>query len=408
MIQTRHILPIIALFSIGSAYATRDTEVVVEFPVRQTTIDSTYRNNAAELSKIKALACDSLITVTGAVVSGSASLEDSYQLNSNLASERLNALTTFIKSNINIADSDIHRTDSYIDWDNLKAWINQSDYALKEEVINIIELNPNLVEYGNDGRTVDSRILKLKALDRGRAWHYISSNYFTNLRKATATISTKPKAEYPALEIDLAEEINLAYVPQAIKDTLSVTETESHRGFHLTLKSNLLYDALLIPNIGIEFYLGRKWSIDANWMYSWWKCDHNHNYWRTYGGDIALRRWFGKCERTNHQTPVGLHIGVYAQMLTYDIELGGRGYLGDRWTYAAGVETGYSLPIARRLNIDFNIGIGYLSGHYKEYLPNDKCYIWQVTKQRRWFGPTKIEASLVWLIGHFNHNSKRT
>jgi hypothetical protein len=95
-------------------------------------------------------------------------------------------------------------------------------------------------------------------------------------------------------------------------------------------------------------------------------------------------------------------------MLTYDIELGGRGYLGDRWTYAAGVETGYSLPIARRLNIDFNIGIGYLSGHYKEYLPNDKCYIWQVTKQRRWFGPTKIEASLVWLIGHFNHNSKRT
>jgi hypothetical protein len=410
MLQTCHILPIIALFSISSAYATRDNEVVsVEFPVRQTTIDSTYRENAAELLKIKALACDSSLIVTGAVVSGSASLEDSYQLNSNLASERLNALTTYIKSNINIADDDIQRTDGYIDWENLKAWVKASDYALKNEVINIIELKPTLVRYNNsDSRTVDSRIANLKVFDNGRAWHYISSNYFTKLRKATAIISTKPKADYPNLEVDLAEEINLTYVPEAIKDTVSVTSTEkSHKGLHLTLKNNLLYDALLIPNIGIEYYLGKKWSIDAYWMYSWWKCDHNHNYWRTYGGDIALRRWFGDFERTNRQTPVGLHVGIYAQMLTYDFEIGGRGYLGDRWSYAGGIEAGYSLAIARRFNIDFNIGIGYLGGQYKEYLPIDGCYVWQMTKQRHWIGPTKIEASLVWLIGPFNHNIKR-
>ena len=32
----------------------------------------------------------------------------------------------------------------------------------------------------------------------------------------------------------------------------------------------MLYDALLIPNIGVEMYLGKRWSVAANWMYGWW------------------------------------------------------------------------------------------------------------------------------------------
>ena len=50
----------------------------------------------------------------------------------------------------------------------------------------------------------------------------------------------------------------------------------------------MLYDALLVPNIGVEFYLGKDWSMSANWMYAWWKTDRRHWYWRTYGGDIAI------------------------------------------------------------------------------------------------------------------------
>ncbi|MBQ8224165.1 MAG: DUF3575 domain-containing protein, partial [Bacteroides sp.] len=97
-------------------------------------------------------------------------------------------------------------------------------------------------------------------------------------------------------------------------------------------------------------------------------------------------------------------MGLYGQIITYDFEWGGRGYLGDRWSYAGGVAFGYSLPVRHRLNLDFTLGVGYLGGEYKEYLPIDDCYVWQVTKQRRWFGPTKLEASLVWLIGRGNVN----
>ena len=162
---------------------------------------------------------------------------------------------------------------------------------------------------------------------------------------------------------------------------------------------------LAIPNIGIEFYLGKNWSASANWHYAWWKTDRKHWYWRTYGGDVALRKWFGS--KANEKPLTGHHIGVYGQMVTYDFETGNRGYLGDRWTFGGGIEYGYSLPIKKRLNIDFTLGVGYLGGEYKEYLPMDDCYVWQATKDRKWFGPTKAEISLVWLLGKGNTNITR-
>lgn len=170
----------------------------------------------------------------------------------------------------------------------------------------------------------------------------------------------------------------------------------------MAVKTNMLYDLAIVPNIGVEFYLGKNYSVAGNWMYSWWKSDPKAWYWRTYGGDLAVRWWFG--EKAQQKPLQGHHVGLYGQIVTYDFEIGGRGYLGDRWSYGGGVEYGYSLPIARRLNIDFNIGVGYLGGEFKEYLPIDGHYVWQVTKQRHWFGPTKAEISLVWLLGRGNIN----
>lgn len=63
--------------------------------------------------------------------------------------------------------------------------------------------------------------------------------------------------------------------------------------------------------------------------------------------------------------------------------------------------------VARRLNLDFVIGLGYWGGTYYEYLPMDNHYVWQATRQRHWFGPTKAEISLVWLLGRGNYNQKK-
>jgi hypothetical protein len=72
--------------------------------------------------------------------------------------------------------------------------------------------------------------------------------------------------------------------------------------------------------------------------------------------------------------------------------------------WGAGLEYGYAMPLARRLNIDFNVSFGYLGGTYKEYVPMDSHYVWQATKRMAYFGPTSIGIDLVWLIGRGNVN----
>ncbi|MDE6225583.1 MAG: DUF3575 domain-containing protein, partial [Muribaculaceae bacterium] len=124
------------------------------------------------------------------------------------------------------------------------------------------------------------------------------------------------------------------------------------------------------------------------------------------------RWWFGEKAHTKPLT--GHHLGVFAGIITYDFEFGGKGYMGglpgktlwDRCNRYAGIEYGYSLPVGRRINIDFSIGLGYLGGKVIKYHPSHDRYIWDKTTNFNWIGPVKAEVSLVWLIGRGNVNMK--
>ena len=148
-------------------------------------------------------------------------------------------------------------------------------------------------------------------------------------------------------------------------------------------------------------------------MYAWWERNELHRYWRVYGGDLGLRWWFGG--KSKERALSGHHLGLYGGILTFDFELGDNGYLGgkpagtlwDRWIMNSGIEYGYSLPVGRRLNIDFSIGVGYMGGNYIKYYPFDNDYYYDKEYHMSYFGPTKAEISLVWLIGRMNaHNRK--
>ena len=100
--------------------------------------------------------------------------------------------------------------------------------------------------------------------------------------------------------------------------------------------------------------------------------------------------------------PTGHHLGVYMTGVTYDVEWGGKGYQASKFGFGGGIEYGYSKRIGKRLDLDFSLGVGFQDGEYKEYEPaNDDTghYIWLATKKRHWWGPTKAEVTLKWILG---------
>ena len=203
------------------------------------------------------------------------------------------------------------------------------------------------------------------------------------LRVAFGVGDTVSRSSLPAAAV--TERVRVATVAKPVRPLVAV-------------RTNLLYAAGLLPNLGVEVPLRRGWSVGAEWICAWWGGRAHDRYWRTYGGDIGVRKYFGS--RASEQMLAGHHLGLYGQMVTYDFELGGRGYLNDRWSWGAGVEYGYSLPLSRCLHLDMGLGIGYLGGEYETYDPQDGHYVWRRTRKLRWVGPTKAEVSLVWLIGN--------
>lgn len=177
--------------------------------------------------------------------------------------------------------------------------------------------------------------------------------------------------------------------------------------FYLGIKTNGLYDLAGVPNIGVELYLKNNWSVVANYAHAWYRNSGKEWWYRIYGGDLALRKWFGRESILKPLT--GHHAGIYFQAYTFDFKLKSStyGHLAKDGFFGGGVEYGYALPIARRLNLDFTIGLGYLGGEIKEYIPIDGHRVWQKTKSTQWIGPTKAEISLVWLLGRGNENKNK-
>lgn len=367
-----------------------------------------FKNNAVRLrgfvDRFKEVIADTtLYKVSKIHIVSGASPEGTYRMNQRLSANRAKRIRGVLKQYIELPDSMIVEDSRGVNWKGLEELVEASDMEYRDEVLDIIRNTPELQG------TREIRKRKLAWLHNSRPWKYMYKHFFPKLRCFNLQIVIEwekiiPPAPVP--EPEPVEEVEVIPVPEPEPEPEPVPIViPEPKPFYMAAKTNLLYDAALVPNVGVEFYLGDNYAVAANWMYSWWKNHNAHWFHRTYGGDLEVRRYFGA--KAQEKPLQGWHVGLYGQMVTYDFEFGGRGYLGDRWTWGGGVSLGYSMPIKRRLNLDFTLGVGYLGGEYKEYLPIDDCYVWQATKNRNWFGPTKLEVSLVWLIGRGNYNKAK-
>ena len=397
---------LIALLGCGflSAQVAQDS-VKIYFHQGKHTIQPTFKSNQQMLDKIDR----SVLKLEKVEVVGSASPEGSVRLNERLSQKRAQVLFDYLSRYGNLPDS--LKTTRFIgrDWRGLLRLVEADPKVpYQKESARLISEIIREVEKGIDTRKIDP-FWRLVSFRGGKPYRYMYYNLFPELRTSEIHLWFEPAPR--ALQA-LPTCLSTTH-PEFFPIDWPVIPMEEAPSYRWAIKTNALYDLLLVPNVGVEFCLGDHWSVGANWMYAWWKHDAKHWYWRVYGGDLYARRWFGK--QAKEKALTGHHLGVYAQLLTYDFALGGRGYMGgapggnllDKANFAGGIEYGYSLPIASRLNLDFSIGVGYMNGVYHEYIPEDDCYVWQATKERHWFGPTKAEVSLVWLWGRDHKKTKK-
>ncbi len=302
---------------------------------------------------------------------------------------------------ISIPDSVIVRHCAGRDWRQLRVFASlDNNVPSQQAVVDLLDIIAAEAESGRPHQ--GDPIVRLQNIDDGKAYDYLVSNHFHKLRVTKYLIANYRSTDASTAKLTLSAEKTQSDVPQPL-EVVAESTAPTKKSFCMSIKTNLLEDVAFTPNIGIEFHLGRGFSIAASGHFAWWKNDSKKQYWRTYGGELAIRKYLGRAAKAKPLT--GHHLGIYGQAFTYDFAFGSKGWLCDTWSYAAGIEYGYSVPIHRRLNLDFVIGIGYMQGLYKEYIPQDNCYVWQATKRLQWIGPTKAEISLVWLIGRGNYNN---
>ncbi len=407
-----------ALCISGAARDFRDS-VEARFRQSKSSVDLNFDDNRAALDSLIVrlnayAAADSTFRIDSIRVVGAASPEGSAAWNMILSRRRADSLLDYVRRNSSFG-SDAAVSYDFVgrNWTGLLSLVAADpSVPAREEVLAYID---SVIYDLANGQPDDAAHLSgLKKIDQGRAYSYMYRTLFPQLRLSELYLgynynpyrSLRPiSSEFTPFDVTLLAPAG---------DIFAVAQpSRAPRNFYMALKTNMLYDVAALPSISAEFYLGKNISLVGNWTYGWWDTDRRHRYWRAYGGDVALRWWFGR--KAAEKPLTGHHLGVYGGVFTYDFEFGGRGYMGgrpghslwDRCLFNGGIEYGYSLPIARRLNIDFTIGIGYIHGQYYEYVPEDGHYVWQSTHKLNWFGPAKAEVSLVWLIGHGNYNAKK-
>ena len=371
--------------------------------------------------RLRRVCADAGARIDGITVEGWASPDGVSAVNGRLSENRARNTARYLADRAALDTGHFAPTGHGIDWERLTAAAAvATDLPAREEVLDVLRNTP--VWIFRAGRVVDGRMRRLGMLRGGIPYNYLYERIFPTLRRAdvcaVVSVAVQPppsadsrceaqrptevvateRSECPAVDSSsAASDAKTADRAAAPSPEVAAAAAREPR---VALRTNLLYDAMLIPNIGIECRFADRWSVAVDYMHAWWSRDAKHRYWRCYGGEATVRRYFGSRPFAGH------HLGLYATALTYDFEFSGRGWQCDDFGFGGGLEYGYTLPVGRRLAVDFSIGAGYFGSRYKEYVPVDECYVWLSTRRQHWFGPTRAGISLVWILGGERRSGK--
>lgn len=379
--------------------------VLLHFRFDRSLVEKDYMDNARSLSSLCQLFSDSLSVsrIDSVIILAYSSPEGSSSYNARLSHLRASAVKNYLVWKYPHLDQRRIRTcPRGENWNDFRRLIVEDPLIPhREEVLQILDHVPDA-----------SRCkMLLQKLNRGIAYRYIEDNILKYLRNAAVClIRLKPDTcRISSIPFPLSGERlsvrkisrNLLSVPSPVHEAtvscLRRQEAEVARRPLLAIKTNLLFDLCLVPNVEVELPLGRRWSLNGEWMFPWWLFDGDKYCMQLLSGTLEGRLWLGN--RSKRRMLTGHFLGIYAGGGKYDLQWDTNGYQGEFYI-ASGISYGYSTPIARHLNLEFSVGIGMLRTTYEHYHARDnyQTLLWQNNGKYTWFGPTKAKISLVWLL----------
>ena len=150
----------------------------VHFPLDKTTLLRDFRDNAPILDRIvditRQIMADSTSHVEKIQIVGLASVEGPQKRNNFLGEGRAEALKDYVQARVDTPDELYECINGGEAWTELRDQINDSDSHYRQQMLDIIDSEPNL----------DRREAKLKALDRGKAYAYLRDNVLSDQRNS--------------------------------------------------------------------------------------------------------------------------------------------------------------------------------------------------------------------------------
>ena len=200
-----------------------------------------------------------------------------------------------------------------------------------------------------------------------------------------AEAEARRKAEEARLAAEKAEAEKTAQ-QNTLADTLS--ETKITTDYHLSLRANLLRWATLTPDLGLEWRICPSWGIAVNGSWTSWSWSDKDRRYALWEVAPEVRYYMGEKK--------AWHLGAMFKAGQFNYKLSETGKQGD--LMGGGITAGYQLRLNKALDLDFNLGLGYLNADFEKYEVIDGVRVRCGNETKNWCGPINAGVTLVWKL----------
>lgn len=193
------------------------------------------------------------------------------------------------------------------------------------------------------------------------------------------------KAEEARLAAEKAEAEKAAQ-QNTLADTPS--ETKITNDYHFSLRANLLRWVTLTPDLGLEWRICPSWGIAVNGSWTSWNWNDKDRRYALWEVAPEVRYYMGEKK--------AWYVGAMFKAGEFNYKLSETGKQGD--LIGGGITGGYQLRLNKALNLDFNLGLGYLNADFEKYEVIDGVRVRRGNETKDWWGPINAGVTLVWKL----------